>query len=50
MLWFNFTLGLIFVFFCLKLIIIKLPFPKTKVNHNNIYGEEKNNCGTVGIK
>ena len=43
MLWFNFILGLIFLFFCFKLIIIdyntqkqkKIKIkPKTKLNHN----------------
>ena len=43
MLWFNFTLGLNFIFFCFKLIIIhyhtqnqrKIKFkPRIKLNHN----------------
>ena len=42
-LWFNFTLGLIFIFFCIKLIIIdyytqkqkKIKIkPRIKLNHN----------------
>ena len=43
MLWFNFILGLIFIFFCLQIIIIhyhtqkqnKIKFkPRIKLNHN----------------
>ena len=47
MLWFNFLLGLNFVFFCFKLIIIhyhtqkqkKIQFkPRRKLNHNRYLG------------
>ena len=56
MLWFNFILGLNFIFFCFKLIIIhyhtqkqrKIKFkPRIKLNHNiytNFYTCQKTSC------
>ena len=55
MLWFNFILGLNFIFLCFKLIIIhyrtqkqrKMKFkPRTKLNHN-IYIEKLNNVTLI---
>ena len=46
MLWFNFTLGVNFIFFCFKLIII-YTIPKNKGYQNLNQGS---NCTTTYIK